>query len=305
MTALTPIEVGCWSGRAPLPQALLDAGGTALDGKLYVVAGKTAAGPQSALYVYDPATDAWTTGPSLPGPAVENPAVVALGGKLYAFGGSTQPFSGAVANAAVYDPASSSWTPLAPMPTARGGPSAQALGGWIYVIGGMEGTGASVATVEAYDPSSNTWTSVTPMPTRRDNPGTAVLGGRLYVFGGRTRNADGTGPGGLTLVDMFDPPGAAWTARAPMPTGRRTVVVGTLNGRAQVMGGESAAGGKAHDDNEEYDPGTDSWRRLEPMPTGRHGAVAGTIDGVVYVVGGGPQAGSSFTGVNEAFAAGP
>lgn len=304
VTVLRPHNIGSWSTRQPLPVELLDVGGTALDGKLYVVAGKTSAGPQSTMYIYDPATDSWTSGPNLPGeyPAVENPAVTAYNGKLYVFGGSTAAFSGAVANAAVFDPATSSWTMLAPMQTARGGATAQVINDAIYVAGGMDGNGASLASVEVYHPASNTWSTAAAMSTPRDNPGSAVLDGKLYIFGGRTRNADGSEVDGtLDSVEMYDPATNAWTARAPMPTGRRTMVVGTLNGRAQVMGGERTSSGGTFEQNEEYDPATDTWRTLAPMPTPRHGAAAGTINGVVYVVAGGPTGGSSFSNVNEAF----
>src|ERR671915_583366 len=95
ITALTPVDLGCWTARQDLPVALLDAGGAAVGGKLYVVGGKTSAGHQSKMYVYDPTTETWTVGRDLPGAAVENPSLVALDGKLYAFGGSTAPFSGA------------------------------------------------------------------------------------------------------------------------------------------------------------------------------------------------------------------
>jgi N-acetylneuraminic acid mutarotase/glucose/arabinose dehydrogenase len=301
VTVLRPREAGCWTTKQPLPQALLDAGGTALDGKLYVVAGKTSSGPQATMYVYDPASNTWATGASLPGPAVENPAVVALNGKLYAFGGSTQPFAGSVTNAAVFDPTTNSWTPLAPMPVARGGATAKAIGSFIYVVGGMDG-GASLGTMSVYNTTTGTWAAGPSMGTRRDNPGSAVLNGKLYVFGGRTRNADGsTLNGTLNTVEMFDPATGTWTPRAAMPTGRRTMVVGTLNGRAQVMGGEATTSGGTFKQNEEYDPITDTWTTLRSMPTPRHGAVAGTINGVVYVVAGGPTAGSSFSAVNEAF----
>jgi N-acetylneuraminic acid mutarotase len=100
---------------------------------------------------------------------------------------------------------------------------------------------------------------------------------------------------------MYDPATNTWVPRTPMPTGRRTMVVGTLNGRAQVMGGERTSDGGTFPQNEEYDPVTDSWRGLTNMPTPRHGAVAGTVNGVTYVVSGGPIAGSSFSDVNEAF----
>lgn len=305
ISALTPINLGCWGGKQAMPVATLDAGGAALGGKLYVVGGKTSAGHQSAMRIYEPATDSWTSGPNLPGPAVENPALVPLGGKLYAFGGSTDPFSGAVSNAAVFDPGTGQWTSLTPMPTARGGAAAQAIGGKIYVAGGMLGTGASAATVEVFDPATGSWSPGPPMTTRRDNPGAAVFDGKLYVFGGRTRNADGTTDNPtLASVEMLDPSTGAWLARAPMPTGRRTVVVGTLGGKAQVMGGEIRADGGSFNNNEEYDPVTDTWRTLRTMQTGRHGAAAGTIGDTVYVVGGGPTGGLAFTAVNEAFSFG-
>jgi hypothetical protein len=100
---------------------------------------------------------------------------------------------------------------------------------------------------------------------------------------------------------MYDPTPDVWTERAPMPTGRRTMVVGTLDGRAQVIGGERAADGKTFPQNEEYDPATDTWRALAAMPTPRHGAAGGTVDGAVYIAGGGPAGGASFTTIVEAF----
>ena len=105
--------------------------------------------------------------------------------------------------------------------------------------------------------------------------GTAALGGKLYVFGGRTRNADGTVvTATLNTVEMYDPGVGSWSARTSMPTGRRTMAVGTLNGRAQVMGGEATAEGGTFPQNEEYDPATDTWRQLRQMMTPRHGTAA-------------------------------
>ena len=303
VTVLNPVNIGCWGEAAPMPQSLLDAGGTALGGKLYVVGGKsTPSTYHSALRIYDPASDTWALGPNLPGPAVENPATVAHGGKLYVFGGSTDPFAGAVRNAAVYDPASGQWSTLPQLTTGRGGAAAQAIGGKIYVVGGMS-AGASLASVEVFDLATGAWAPGPPMATRRDNPGAAVLDGKLYVFGGRTRNGDGTTlNGALETTEMLDPAAGGWVARAPMPTGRRTMVVGLLDGKAQVMGGEGAQGSPGtFPQNEQYDPATNTWRTLKVVPTPRHGAVAGTIDGTVYIVGGGAISGSSFTDLNETF----
>jgi hypothetical protein len=79
------------------------------------------------------------------------------------------------------------------------------------------------------------------------------------------------------------------------------MIVGTLNGRAQVMGGEKTPSGGSFEANEEYDPVTDSWSTLYPMLTPRHGAAAATISNTVYVAGGGPIGGGSYSNVNETF----
>jgi N-acetylneuraminic acid mutarotase/glucose/arabinose dehydrogenase len=313
ITALVPdtttSSTGTWTTKAPLPLAILDAGGTALGGKLYAVGGKTSASHLRSLYVYDPATNAWSTGPALPTayPAVENPAVVAYNGKLYVFGGSTAAFSGAVASAAVYDPATRVWTMLAAMPTALGGAAAELIGSTIYVAGGMGADGASVSGFWKYNPATNSWSVGPAMSTRRDNPGSAVLGGKLYIFGGRTRNADGTTPvATLNSVEAFDPATNQWQARAPMPTGRRTMAVGSINGRAQLAGGErSTTASGTFAQNEEYDPVANAWRTLTSMTTPRHGTVAGTINSVTYVAGGGPTTGASYSAVTEAFSFSP
>lgn len=294
----------------PNPLGVLDAGSAVVDGKLYMVGGKTNNGHINDVYMYDPGNpidesdDVWTTlSIGLPGPAVENPAVVAFDGKLYTFGGSTGPFSGAVSNAAVYNPVTSTWNNLADMPTARGGAQADVLDGKIYVVGGLGSDGASLSTVEAFDPLTGTWLTGAADPadlqTQRDNPGVTVVDDLLYVVGGRTRNANGTiVDGGLSTMEIYDPVADQWVFGAPMPNGRRTMSIGTINGRIQVIGGE---GNASLDFNEEYNPATEAWRTLPAIETPRHGAAFGTIDDVIYVAGGGPTPGSSFTDVTEAF----
>ncbi|WP_166646076.1 Kelch repeat-containing protein [Halospina denitrificans] len=302
VSALDPVSLGCWEGLSAGPFPILDPRGIALGNKLYAVGGKDASGHLNSLLIYDTQTDSWSAGNNLPGPGVENPAGVAYNGQAYVFGGSQAPFSGAVANSSRYNPATGQWSTLAPMPTARGGASAEVVGDRIYVVGGMDTNGASVNLVEIYNPATNTWSTGTPMTTRRDNPGTAVLDGNLYVFGGRTRNADGTTiDGTLNSVEMFSASTGTWTARAPMPTGRRTMVVGTLNDRAQVIGGEdSGVGNGVFPQNEEYDPTTDTWRSLTQIPTPKHGAAGGTIGDRMYVFGGGDSSGTSFTSTLDA-----
>ncbi len=298
-------SIGTWRKDlppVPAPLAVLDAGSTTLDGKLYMVGGKTANAHVSSVYVYDPGDpidatdDFWTTAPNLPGVAVENPAVVSFNGQVYAFGGSTGPFSGAVGNAAVFNPLTSTWSALMDMPTARGGATAQVVDGEIYVIGGLAENGSSLSTVEIFDPLSGQWSNGVSLQTARDNPGSAVIDDLLYVFGGRTRDVDDT----LSSLEVYNPTTDTWRFGNNLLTGRRTMVVGTIDGRIQVTGGEG--GGNTFAAHEEYNPATGIWKPLSSISTPRHGSAYGTIDDVTYVAGGGPIAGSSFTNLVEAFA---
>lgn len=308
VTVLEPL--GTWRTDLPnAPEAVLDAGSASVDGKLYAIGGKTATEHLSSTYVYDPGDplvatdDIWTTGPDLPGVGVENPAVVEANGLLYVFGGSTAPFSGAVSNAAVFDPIAGNWSALPSMPTARGGASAEVLGGKIYVLGGMDDTGASLDTVEIFDPLTGTWSNGPELQTRRDNLGTAIANGQLFAFGGRTRNADGSVVNDtLNSLEIYDPIADSWTFGAAMPTGRRAFSVGEISGRIQAIGGERLPAGGAFAVHEEYNPIADSWRTLPAISTPRHGAAFATIDDAIYVAAGGPTGGSTFTNAVEAFA---
>jgi N-acetylneuraminic acid mutarotase len=298
ITVFEPIRAGIWrtSGPASMPTPLLDAGGAVLNNKLYAVGGKTSSGHQDTLYSYAPEVNRWSTLSALPSdyPAVENPAIVAYAGRLYVFGGSTDPFSGAVSKAAVYDPQSDSWHMLPPMPTARGGATAQVIEDDLYVVGGMDTNGDSTAGVEIFNAATNTWHSGPPMSTPRDNLGSAVVNNKLYVFGGRIRRDDTEVMGTLNSAEIYEP-GSGWTPAAPMPTGRRAMNVVTYNGEIIVMGGEKTPAGDTFVANEAYHPASNSWRIQTDMPVGRHGAIAGLIDGVIFVAGGGTTGGTSFT----------
>lgn len=304
VTVFQPINVGLWTSASlpTLPVALLDAGSTVVDNKLYAVAGKTNSGAQRTLYAFSAEDQLWTTLAELPAayPGVENPAVAGLNGKLYVFGGATAAFSGAVNKAAVYDPATNSWTMLPDMPTARGGATAQAIGNLLYIAGGMDNDGNSVATLEIFNPATNSWSSGPDLVNARDNPGSAVFNGQMYVFGGRLRSGGTEQNGTLKSVEIYDP-GTGWSAGAPMPTGRRTMNVVTYGDEILVMGGERTPEGDTFIANEAYNPATDSWRLLTNMPVGRHGAVAGLLDNVLYVGGGGIIGGTSFTADMDAF----
>ena len=83
------------------------------------------------------------------------------------------------------------WTGVAPLTTGRAGVQAEAVGGFVYAIGGVDGSGTALGT-EAFDASAGTWApkaSLQPPPGsggQRHAFATAVVNGTIYAFGGAT-----------------------------------------------------------------------------------------------------------------------
>ena len=93
-----------------------------MGGKIYVTGGaKGSFAPQatptvSSVCVYDPQADAWTQLASM-SIIRRHHASIAVGGKLYVFGGCGA--EGSLSTAEVYDPASDSWAAGSSLTSAR------------------------------------------------------------------------------------------------------------------------------------------------------------------------------------------
>ena len=66
------------------------------------------------------------------------------------------------------------------MSSRRLGVGVAVLDGYLYAIGGSDGT-SPLNTVEKYDPKTNRWSPVAPMGTRRKHLGAALFQDKLYV----------------------------------------------------------------------------------------------------------------------------
>jgi N-acetylneuraminic acid mutarotase len=89
-----------------------------------------------------------------------------------------------------------------------------------------------------------------------------------------------------------------WSAKAPMPAPRFSLVAATVNGIVYAMGGVSP--GTWPSSVEAYDPAADSWTTVAQMVTPREGAGAGAVNGRIFVIGG-HVAGSIATGIVETY----
>ena len=102
------------------------------------------------------------------------PGVAAVGGKLYAVGGENNDVD-ALSYAAVFDPQTQTWAPIAPMSTEREIVKVAAVQGKLYAAGGDNSEGSVQRSVEAYDPQQNHWEAVAPMAQVRHSCGAGAI----------------------------------------------------------------------------------------------------------------------------------
>jgi N-acetylneuraminic acid mutarotase len=114
------------------------------DGKIHVIGGRflQMTNNTGTHEVYDPKTDSWEEAAPLPTPRSGTAGAV-LDNKILVMGGEMDPDSntGTFKENEAYDPATDSWTTLAPLPTPRHGFGAGVFDGSLYTPGGAPTNG--------------------------------------------------------------------------------------------------------------------------------------------------------------------
>jgi N-acetylneuraminic acid mutarotase len=124
----------------------------------------------------------------------------------------------------VYDPQADSWQRVASMPRGLRSHAAAAMGGKIYVTGGVTGLGAPpVNSVYVYDPQADAWTQLASLGTARRFHASAVVGGKLYVFGGFA------GFEHLSTAEVYDPASdSSWAQVTSLASARMGIAAAAL-----------------------------------------------------------------------------
>lgn len=253
-----------WELRSDIPTSRSSAAAAVFKNRCYVIGGANSGGPLSppalsAVEIYDPETDTWTSGAPLPEPrGTAGSAVVK--GKIYLVGGSKNIWWAVEQTAAIdiYDPKKDKWSRGADMPTPRQGMGVAAVDGLIYAVGGSNhelGLYASKI-VERYDPATDKWTRVADLPQARDFLTAVALDGKLYALGGVSNSAsqfDGNALGTDTVF-RYDPKIDKWVKRADMQKVRHGPGAGVIDGQIYVLGGSTSREGMALTDTEQYTP---------------------------------------------------
>jgi N-acetylneuraminic acid mutarotase len=260
-----------WQRLATLPQARHHVGLAEADGSLYAVGGFSGGFPrwraEPDTFVYSPEDDTWSTGVDLPEPRAEF-VIESVRDQVFVIGGRVRETPDATTFTThvdsdrneMFDPATGTWTRLAPAPTLRNSAASAVVDDRVYVIGGREFSLAedgsavqeNVATVEAYDPATDEWETLAPLPEARGGLAAAAHDGSIYVFGGEQHNPD---PLVYDDVWRYDPETDEWTAVGELPTPRHGLGAATVGDVIYTFGGGTEVGGNfASARNEAFTP---------------------------------------------------
>lgn len=253
------------------------------DGTVLVVGGTTAA--STAVEVYDPVTDVWTsiTGTDpLPAARKDHSAVKLADGRVLVSGGRD---GGAVVQqeAWLYDPTAAlgaRWSATGSLNGQRYWHTTTLLDdGTVLAAGGFDA--ATLDTLEIYDPDLGTWTLLgnTLTVVRHSHTATKMGNGAVSI-------ACGLGPASLNSAEFYTPTTQICTA-TPAPgsarSGHRAALLPT--GKVLIIGGSTGAAALAT--CRLYDPVTNTWAAAASLQVARFVATAVALpSGKVLVFGG-------------------
>ncbi|XP_063415045.1 kelch-like protein 3 isoform X1 [Mytilus trossulus] len=186
------------------------------------------------------------------------------------------------------------WIKVASLNTPRAKFAMAALDGYIYAIGGFDGT-SRLSTVEKYCPKTNKWSFVASLALPTSRIFAVGLNGFLYAAGG---DVD---PGNSTMVDAFiryNPVCDVWENLKNMSFSRAVSGLVTLKGKIYAVGGITE-GVYSSKDLECYDPDTDVWTCLSPMMESRFDPGVTAFNNQIFVLGGNDGGNSFYSNIEN------
>jgi hypothetical protein len=198
-------EVDAWTTLTPAPATRFVSSGVFWRGELWVIGGRAGGVVSDTTAVYNPATDTWRAGPTLPFPSYGGSAEV-VGDKLFIVGSNMDfaPSGAGIMCDGTTTITCTEWGNR--MPTPRWSTGTSVIDGKIYVVGGYSSLGTPSKLVEVFDPATGSWLpgpfSSAPAPIIS----AAAVGGdgRLYTLPAQT----GGVPSGVLA---YDATGDVWS----------------------------------------------------------------------------------------------
>ena len=138
------------------------------------------------------------------------PGAECLSRRIFVMGGTDASHS-RLSSVEEYIPSLDQWVVVNPMLSPRSGLGTAVLGGYIYVVGGHDGS-APLSTMERYDPLVNEWSLQPHMTVSRDCVGTAVVGMSLNACSPPPLH----GMGGANSIARTSPTGISTRSDSPV-----------------------------------------------------------------------------------------
>ncbi|MEW5847978.1 MAG: kelch repeat-containing protein [Myxococcota bacterium] len=254
-----------------------------LDGRLLIVGGAVPpSGTATDLVeIYDPATDRFSTGPSLPSPRYGHSAVLLRDGRVLVVGGYAP--GSTLDTTEIYSPATGAWTAGPTLNRARWLSTLTRLAdGRVLAAAGANG-GTGLLETDVLDADATAWTLQSPLNTTRTGAcATLLTDGRVMVAGGRGSN----GPWPRS-VEVFNPDDGTWTVGPDMSVVRwQCSATLLLDGNVLIVGGIASEFDQPHASAEIFHPSDGTITPAADMTTGRlTPGVALLPDGTVLVAG--------------------
>jgi N-acetylneuraminic acid mutarotase len=213
----------------------------------------------------------------------EKAAYTAMGSKVFIWGGQNAAGQ-ALADGAIYDPETNTWTPVG---SAGAPPSARVLAtavwtGSVVVVwgGGDVGNDNDYGTGSRYDPLTNSWTAITNFnaPSGRRAPYGFWTGSRVIYYAGFDHNG-----GAFSAPYLYDPVNNSWsnTDGPSRPPAYLNPTVSWTGTQLVVYGG-LASNNFPSAETYVYDLAGDVWSHEADGPNARSGAL-GAWDGALLL----------------------
>ncbi len=195
-------------------------------------------------------------------------------GRFYVLGGEA---TGADRDLVIeeYDAAGDVWTPKSHLFTGVSNTGAAAVGDYIYVPGGFNGS-SGLDLMQRYDPISDTVTLMAPMPGVNYAHGVTALDGKVYVLGGSASGVAGT------THFIYDVAANSWITGTAAPTAVQYAAATTDGQYIYLLGGNTADLATV----QRYDPASDTWQAAPDLNIGRGGPAAFYDGHTLWAVGG-------------------
>ena len=174
---------GSASLAAALPQPRADAAAVTIGDTAYIVGGYSGKGMDREVLATRNGTS-YRPVAALVVP-VRYPAVAALRGRIYVFGGATRG-GRPVDTVQVVDPGTRTVKAVGKLPVPLSGAAVGVLGKTIYIAGGTAGLDAPTKAILAFEPAHLSFLRAGSLPVAVANAGAVVSDGRLWIIGGET-----------------------------------------------------------------------------------------------------------------------